>query len=66
MNDKTRKINENLAEIELLKKSNLYCLKQIAKKPAKWEVKEYRAVIKGNLKEIRKLAEHNRVLGGFN
>ena len=62
---KELKIQENLSKIQSLKQGNLYCLQQIARKPAKWEVKEYKGVIKDNLHKIHELAEHNKRLGGF-
>ena len=39
-------------EIKSLEKQNKYCKQQINKKPAKWEIKEYKAVINTNKKKI--------------
>ena len=65
--DFQKQIKENLQEIKTLKKSNLYCLKNIRNKNTlAWEKKEYINVIKMNNKRIRELANHNKKLGGFN
>jgi len=62
MVNKQQMINQNKRRVGELQKGIHYCENQIKKKPAKWEVNEYRTVISGYKKDIRDIKSHNKRL----